>query len=232
MVLEALPDIVDVTSEPENTFFMFANESTHEVCMLEEPSYQPAVVIDNTEFDEAHQDRFTVDGVQMIMDTDYHNYLHYQCDMAACIALGRWFDYLRANGLYDNTRIIIVADHGFPLSQFDDLLISDPEYDAESLNPILMVKDFGSTEFVTSDQFMTNADTPYLALDGIIDNPVNPFTGNPMIPDDKTGDQIIYISEELSLATNGETQFNDPDSYWMTVRDNIYDDENWNIYTG
>ena len=53
-----------------------------------------------------------------------------------------------------------------------------------------------------------------------------------MIPDDKTGDQIIYISEELSLATNGETQFNDPDSYWMTVRDNIYDDENWNIYTG
>ncbi|MCR5593099.1 MAG: YidC/Oxa1 family membrane protein insertase [Saccharofermentans sp.] len=232
MVLEALPDIVDVTSEPENTFFMFANESTHEVCMLEEPSYQPAVVIDNTEFDEAHQDRFTVDGVQMIMDTDYHNYLHYQCDMAACIALGRWFDYLRANGLYDNTRIIIVADHGFPLSQFDDLLISDPEYDAESLNPILMVKDFGSTEFVTSDQFMTNADTPYLALDGIIDNPVNPFTGNPMIPDDKTGDQIIYISEELSLATNGETQFNDPDSYWMTVRNNIYDDENWNIYTG
>ncbi|MBP5180637.1 MAG: YidC/Oxa1 family membrane protein insertase [Clostridiales bacterium] len=232
MVLESLSDIVDVTDEPENTFFMFSNESTHEVCMLEEPSYMPAIVIDNTEFDAAHEDRFTVDGVQMIMDTHYHNYLHYECNMAACIALGNWFDYLRENDLYDNTRIIIVADHGRELGQFEQLLVADPQFDAESINPLLMVKDFGSTGFVTSYDFMTNADTPYIALNGVIDDPVNPFTGNPMIPDDKTGDMIIYVSDELALATNGETQFNDPGSYWLTVRNNIYDDENWALYPG
>ena len=35
---------------------------------------------------------------------------HYQVNMAAFLKLGEWFDYLRENGVYDNTRIIIVSD--------------------------------------------------------------------------------------------------------------------------
>ena len=34
-----------------------------------------------------------------------------------------WFDYLKQEGLYDNTRIILVSDHGFGLEQIDELLI-------------------------------------------------------------------------------------------------------------
>ena len=37
---------------------------------------------------------------------------HYQINMAAMLQLANWFDYMRENGVYDNTRIILVADHG------------------------------------------------------------------------------------------------------------------------
>ncbi len=232
LVLDYLDDMVDITDDPENCFFMFANGTTHEPSLLVEPEYEPAPYVDNTEYDEAHEDRFTVNGVTMHMETSYLTYAAYEANMATCISLGQWFDYLRENNLYDNTRIIIVSDHGDGrLMQFDELMVEDPEFDALSVNAILMVKDFGETGFTTSYDFMTNADTPYIALNGLVDNPVNPYTGNP-ISSDKTEDQLIYISDNLNIYTNGGNTFEDPEGYWLTVRDNIWDDENWGLYNG
>ena len=50
--------------------------------------------------------------------------------------------------------------------------------DAMSYKSLLLVKDFDSQELTTDNTFMTNADTPSIALSGLIDNPVNPFTGH------------------------------------------------------
>ncbi len=231
-VLDNLDDIVSITSDPANCFFMFANGTTHEASLLAEPDYTIAPIVDNTEYDAEHEDRFTVDGVTMHMDTSYLTYAAYESNMAACIALGEWFDYLRENGLYDNTRIILVSDHGDgTLKQFDDLLVEDPEFDAQGFNPVLMVKDYGSTGFTVSEDFMTNADTPFLALDGLIEAPVNPFTGKPINEADKSQDQIIYISDNLNTTFNNGTQFEDPDAYWMAVSPgDIRDDKNWHLY--
>ena len=44
--------------------------------------------------------------------------------------------------------------------------------------PLLLVKDFGSKEFVVSNEFMTNADVLTIATKNVINNPINPFTGN------------------------------------------------------
>ena len=231
-VLDALRDITDVSSDETNCFFVLSNGTAHDVCLLQEPDYAPAFSIDNTEYDAAHEDRFTVDGVTMHMDTNYLTYAAYQCSMESLIALGNWFDYLRENGLYDNTRIIIVADHGNGLGQFDELLVDDLGFDAQAVNPVLMVKDFNSMGFMVSDVFMTNADTPSLALGGIFENPVNPFTQNPIYQDCKSQDLYIYVSEENNTRTNGGTRFEDPNGYWLTVHDNIYDDENWSLYQG
>ncbi|MCR5528173.1 MAG: YidC/Oxa1 family membrane protein insertase [Saccharofermentans sp.] len=232
-VLDNLDDMLEITSDPTNCFFMLANGTTHEPTLLTEPDYTPAVFVDNTEYDNAHEDRFTVNGVTMHMDTSYLTYAAYECNMAACIALGEWFDYLRENGLYDNTRIIIVSDHGDErLTQFDDLLVEDLRFNAQSVNPILMVKDFGSMGFTVSDVFMTNADTPLIAFEGLVEDPVNPFTGNPMTGTDKTEDQLIYISDNLNTLENSGTQFEDPDGYWLTVHDDIRDDDNWALYDG
>ena len=231
-VLDALCDVTDVRSDPGNCFFMLSNGSTHDVCLLEEPGYVPAVSVDNTEYDAAHEDRFTVDGVTMHMETDYRTYAAYQCTMESCIALGKWFDYLRENGLYDNTRIIIVADHGSAFGQFDDLLVDEIGFDAQGVNPVLLVKDFDSKGFTTSSEFMTNADTPELALKGIVDDPLNPFTGNPVFYDCKTQDMLVYISENNNTNVNNGTRFVDPEGYWLTVNGSIYGEEHWTLYPG
>ena len=229
LVLESLDDIIDISNNEENCFFMFANNTAHDITLLEEPSYTPAAIVDNTEYDLANTDRFVINGRTMHMD-DYLSYAHYECSMSACIILGDWFDYLRQNGLYDNTRIIIVADHGYSFKQFDDMVLTDLDYDAEQLNPVLLVKDFNSTGFTVSDEFMTNADTPSIALEGVVDSPVNPFTGNPINQDAKAGDQLIYISESGSVLTNNGTQFEEADRRWFTVHDNIFDIKNWALY--
>jgi len=231
LVLESLDDIVDISEGSGNCFFMLTNNATHDVTLLEEPSYTPAAVIDNTEYDLAHGDRFIVDGRQMRME-DYLSYAHYECAMSTCILLGDWFDFLRENGMYDNTRIIIVSDHGYSFGQFDDLLLEDLDYDAERLNPVLLVKDFNGTGFTVSDEFMTNADTPSLALDGLISSPVNPFTGKPIDQALKEGDQYIYISGSGSVLKNNGTKLEEDDRRWLTVHDNIFDKENWGEYPG
>ena len=231
-VLDALSDITEITSDTENCFFILSNGSTHEVCLLKEPEYTSAIDIDNTEYDEEHEDRFTVDGVTMHMDTDYCTYAAYQCCMESCIALGNWFDYLRENGLYDNTRIIIVSDHGYGMGQFDDLFIEDLDFDAQAVNPVLLVKDFNSTGFSISHEFMTNADTPSIALDGQVEKPINPFTGNPINQDAKYGELYVFNSDYLNIYTNNGNTFVDPAAVWYTVHDNIFDDDNWNLYPG
>lgn len=230
-VLESLDDIVEVSDDPENCFFMFVNNTTHDICLLDEPSYTPSYVIDNTEYDQANADRFNVDGKTVHMN-DYLSYAHYECAMSACMLLGNWFDYLRANGLYDNTRIIIVADHGYDFGNFDDLVLTDLGFDAEHVYPVLLVKDFNATGFTTCNDFMTNADTPSLALDGVVDSPVNPFTGNPINMDPKAGDQYIYISGSGDVLTVNGTKFDEADHYWLTVHDDIYNKDNWGIYQG
>jgi YidC/Oxa1 family membrane protein insertase len=231
-VLEALPDVTDVQDDPTNCFFVFSNQSTHDISLLSEPDYGVVQNVDNTEYDAAHMDRFTVDGVTMDMESDYLTYAAYESSMEVCISLGKWFDYLRENGIYDNTRIIIVADHGNGLGQFDSLLVDDLGFDAQAVNPVLLVKDFNSTGFTVSDEFMTNADTPTLAFGGIFENPINPFTQNPIYQDIKSGDLNIYVSENVNIYTNNGARFYDPDAYWLTVHDNIYDDENWSLYPG
>lgn len=233
MALEALTDSTVITDDPQNCFLEFANGTSHEITLLQEPDYQPAIYVNNTDYDASHMDRFTINGVEMHMDDDFRSYAYYQCSVAALRSLGTWFDFLRENDLWDNTRIIIVSDHGFDVPQFDDLMMSDPEFNVEAVNPILMVKDFGSTGFNISYDFMTNADTPFLTMSGIIDNPINPYTGNPITEYDKTGEHLIYVSEAWNVNFNNGTQFEDPEGYWLLFEgDSIYDDSNWYYYEG
>jgi hypothetical protein len=92
-----------------------------------------------------------------------------------------------------------------------------------------MVKDFGSTEFTTSTEFMTNADVPVLATKDLIENPKNPFTGKPINSDEKTAhDQYIIASDKWDITENNGNTF--MPSMWLSVKDNIWEKENWNVY--
>lgn len=222
--LVTLPAVTVVDGSSSGEFVMLTNNTTHEPSILQEPEYTPSQSIDNREYDSEHEDREYIDGRRMgLYNIDQMR--HYHINMAAYIALGQWFDYLRSEGVYDNTRIIIVADHGRDLHQFDDMVFFDGQLDVEWINPVLMVKDFGSRGFETDDTFMTNADVPTIATAGIIDSPVNPFTGNPITSDSKIGQvQRIIISEDFE-PDPARYQFTPGD--WYSVHDDIFDENNW-----
>ena len=221
-VLTALPDITDVNGSQNNTFLMMSNDSTHSQCLLQEPDYVPAASVDNTAYDVDMVSRYTVDGRTMRMETE-DQIIHYHVNMASYIALGEWFDYLRENGVYDNTRIILVADHGRNLGQFD--VICNDE-DMEYFMPLLMVKDFDAKGFTVSEEFMTNADTPVIATSGLIEDPVNPFTNNPITSDAKSDFRTVFLSTIISTETNGGNTFL-PGSWFTFKGGDIHDPDNW-----
>lgn len=121
------------------------------------------------------------------------------------------------------------ASDKIPLAIFVDA--TEKNIDTQGFIPLFMVKDFDSDTYTTSDEFMTDADVPTLATNGLIDNPVNPFTGNAINSDDKTAhDQyLLYAlgSNDWSTDTNNGQSFLPAD--WYTVHDNIWDRNNWTL---
>ena len=195
-VLEKLPDLTKVSDDGSNTFLLIDNDTTHDVMMLQEPEYEPSDFVDNRAYEEKIGARRAADGSELAFSS-ISQLIHYQCNMASMLRLGEWLDYLRENEMYDNTRIIIVSDHGRGLNSLMDLCFYDNNNShSEPTNTLLyksllLVKDFGSSELTTDTTFMTNADTPLLALDGIIDNPVNPFTGKKLTSDIKNNSEHL-----------------------------------------
>ena len=233
-VLCALPSITKSEENGKNTFFMMQNSATHNIIPLQEPDYTPLRVVENGEYDRTHTDRFTYNGVTMHMDTTYQM-AHYESDMAVFMQIGNWMDELRAQGVYDNTRIIIVSDHAWGLGSFDDLLFGDGDpdtlynsEDAMGYNPVLFYKDFNSKgDFNVDYTFMTNADTPTLAMQGLIDNPLNPYTGNPIFqPEAKDGIMYVLYTDNWSAESNTGNTFTN--SIWYTVSNkDVLDKNNW-----
>lgn len=226
-VLRNMTTMMQTSENSTNTFLLMTNDTTHEPIMLQEPEYEPAQHVNNTEYEKAHADRFTVDGKTLKMENPV-DMAHYQTNMAAMIQLGRWFDAMKAAGVYDNTKIIIIADHGRQLGEVEGLFLKDG-YDMEANYPLFMVKDFNSTGFNVSDEFMTTGDVPTLATDNVIENPVNPFTGNAINSDAKTAhDQYIFASDQWDVNKNNGNTYLPGD--WYTVHDNIFDLNNWSLY--
>ena len=225
-VLADLPSLTGISEDGGNTFLMLTNDTAHEPTLLQKPGYEIADFVDNTAYDQAHRDLYTLDGLTLNMGSPSQA-KHYHANMAAYLKLGEWFDYLRAEGVYDNTRIILVADHGSAVHSLDAMHMDAPEReDLIGYNPVLMVKDFGSTEFTTDPTFMTNADTPSLALEGLVDDPVNPFTGLPVTMDEKLAHPQHILCSHIwkTEKNNGNTFLPGP---WLSVHDDIFDLNNW-----
>ena len=78
---------------------------------------------------------------------------------------------------------------------------------------------------------MTNADTPLLALDGIIDEPVNPFTGNKLSSAIKEAPEhrIAYCENDATeLYRGGRNDYIVKE--WVTMKGNdTFDLSAWRI---
>lgn len=229
-VLENLPRITKIQRNETDTFLMMDNETTHWATMLQLPDYAPAVKIDmkeNEAYEAAHQDRFEYDGQTLKIDSEW-KLKHYYSFMAAYKQLGNWMDWLRNQGVFDNTRIIIASDHGYKMAVYDNMFLENG-FDLEWFMPLLLVKDFNATGITVSDQFMSNADVPTLSTKGLIEPAINPFTGKEINGEKEKQEKLtVYHTGVYSIdENNGNTFIDDPDDEWLKVHDNIYDLNNW-----
>ena len=220
--LTALPGLTDNGADKGN-LIVISNNTAHEPAVLQEPLYVPSEDINNESYDSANSGRFTVDGRTMRVD-DYDTMSHYHVNAATYITLGQWFDQLRKLGVWDNTKIIIVSDHGRALKQFTELDNEALGMDIEAYNPVLLVKDFGSTGFNISNDLMTNADVPSIACKDVIDDPVNPFTGNKIDTALKDNFPVKIVNYNEQRETSEGNVFI---AKWYQVHDNIWDKNCW-----
>lgn len=225
-VLTNLPMITIIEDGNVNTFTTLDNPATHEPVLLQMPDYVPAIVVDNTAYENDPITRTSYDGIKIELSTE-DRLTRYHMNMGAYLELGKWMDFLRENDVYDNSRIIIVADHGTNQG-YPAYKIGNTKYDEViCYNPVLMVKDFYSKGFSVNDQLMTNADVPTIAMQGLIDSPVNPNTGNPVSNDEKENMVFKIINEEQwnVIYNNGNTFL--PSNWFAFQGNDIFDTEKW-----
>jgi hypothetical protein len=179
-VLDYLPRLTGIEDKEENTALIMVNNTTHDPALFQAPEYRPTLTVTN------------------YGEGPYSKYAEYHGNAAALMRLADWFAFLKKEGVYDNSRIIIVSDHGSPKDYISRRRPGVPN--TYSFNPLLLVKDFDARGPLETDgAFMTNADVPFLAFSGQIENPVNPFTGNPLSIDAKRGP--LYVAPSGGVHT-------------------------------
>jgi membrane protein insertase Oxa1/YidC/SpoIIIJ len=212
-LLDILPEITVVDEFETNTYTALVNDLTHEPAFFQQPDYMPSNTVINK-------------GPGPFAGED-----HYHVNMAALLLLGKWLDYFKRMDVYDNTRIIIVSDHGWNINtSLNDFTLPNGTR-LVGVNPVLLVKDFRDNTqpelsgLQTDDTFMSHADVPYLASKDI-SPAVNPFTQKSLLFDKSDG---------MTISTAHSWETPDPVKYtwkihqdeWLHVRDNIFDPENW-----
>jgi YidC/Oxa1 family membrane protein insertase len=209
-VLDFLPELTRYDSLKPSALLL-TNETPHESRILQYPDYLPV-----EKASDSGSGRFS-------LNANYHS------NSAVFLQIGQWFADLQKNGVYDNTRIIIVSDHG---SGVDGLVspakLSIPETSREDYNPVLLVKDYNARGNLFVDgAFMTNADVPALALRGIVEKAVNPFTGREINSRPKENGALITVNHIPMAYQHGKYQFKIKNDEWVLVNDDIRDEHNW-----
>lgn len=220
LTLRNLDKITEIEDTDRNTFMMMDNEAPHAVTELQLPDYVPVDKLNNRGLETGYRN----DEKGNVLEID--EYFIYHVNISPLIQIGNWLDYLKQNGVYDNTRIIIVSDHGYPLEQFDSLIQEDGT-DMQAVIPMLLFKDFNAKEYSVSDEFMTNAETPILAMKGLIDDPINPFTGKKIDNKEKKAHDQLVLRVDDNEPDEIKKTFHQPGQVWYRVHENVYDKSNW-----
>ena len=156
----------------------------------------------------------------------------YDINTVSYLRLADWFKELKKNNVYDNTKIIIVSDHAMGYGDNTDKFYDNPKVGnkkKDTFHPILLVKEFNAKGTIKTDMtFMTNADVPTIAFNNVIENPVNPFTGN-LINSSLKKDGVYITLSDIFMPHHQKSKnvFDIKDHEWYKVKDNIFIDSNW-----
>jgi len=200
--LDYSPLLTDISDSADNTYTAIVNEMTHDSAIFQYPDYIPKMNITDMG-----------DGL-FAKEKNYH------AEMASFLLLGKWFKFLQEQKVYDNTRIIIVSDHGNNTGVKYSGNISLPNNNwLSSYHALLLVKDFNSGgELATDVSFMTHGDVPTIAMKDLINNPKNPFSTNSITTNKNNG---VIVTSANAL------QYIIADDQWLFVHDDIFNPNNW-----
>lgn len=212
IALDILEKITEIDGQKFDTYTAITNNLTHQPAFLQFPDYVPA-------------NNITDKG-----NGPFSNKEHYHVNMAALLLLGKWFDFLKENEAYDNTRIIIVSDHGRKqYVNFQDNVVLPNNKSLQDYAALLLIKDFNSHGSLSvDDSFMTNADVPIIALEDIINNPINPWTGN-LLKSDKEDGITLTTSTLWDIKKHPTNTFDIKPEEWLHVHTDIYNSNNWSL---
>ena len=206
--LRSLTDFTD----KENSFLFFGNCTTHEPTHLDEEFIFPS--------------KKDISATLKYQPLDDTTLIHYETFIAAMKQVGLWLDFLRENNVYDNTRIIIVSDHGGKYVNVDSVLDEDKTW----FTPLLMYKDFNCNgELLTDETFMTNADTIFLAKEGLGLGDRNPITGNELIMEKEEGINVFLSGWQAEEARQQKQKVFETESeiIWHVSPGDISREETW-----
>lgn len=141
-------------------------------------------------------------------------------------SFAKWIIWMKANDVYDNTKIIMLSDHG---PNVTDEQIADLESnwnitgqnivsanDFWRVNALLMVKDINSKEPLTEDwRLMSNSDAP-----AIVFNENDPTKSKN--PESRTL-PVFFVKHQAQITSKKNLEIIN----LFLVTDNIYDPNNW-----
>ncbi len=159
---------------------------------------------------------------------------HFYANYLAHESCAKFFQFLKENDCYDNSRIIIMGDHGRYgietvamnfLKNFKNRGIEPTR-----IMPLLMIKDFNAEgKLKKNHDFMTLADVPILATEGLPSElQKNPFSGIPFKQSqDKRVVKSMYTGDWHADRHLKLTQFKELGTEWMFIKDNVFDSACW-----
>ncbi len=132
----------------------------------------------------------------------------------ALLSVVRYMDFLKSEGVYDNTKIVIVSDHGIVGNVEDTSVRARAGGTAANifvrLRPVMLVKEIGAAGGLqVSEQFLPNAEVPRIVCKEI-GGCVNPYLNNKPIEADGRDDpfNVSLVPWQFSLQN--------PDSFVIT----------------
>ncbi|MCK5807436.1 YidC/Oxa1 family membrane protein insertase [bacterium] len=174
-VLDYLPRISAASEDAGPQFYYMTNDFPHEP------------YITNSKFELQPEGKITYPRpVYNEFKKSMSAIKHLYTDVATLKKIAEWLQWMKDNGVYDNTRIIFVSDHGRALhdpafGKRQHIPRSKRRVRGSLFHNLLLVKDFNAHGPLQEEDktLMGNGDVPAIALEGIIDG-INPFTGTPL----------------------------------------------------
>ncbi len=213
--LDFLPELTDSNAK-NDTFTIIHNLLPHEPMYLDAPEYTLPKDIDDIK----------------ASNSAFGNMADYYSAAASIHLVAKWLEYLKQEGMYDNTRIIIASDHGVLIRT--GVFKNNNVCQVEGCNPLLLFKDFNDKgELKIDNNFMTQCDVPFLCTHNLKENEQNnglaihPLTKKNIDMSGKQGEQHLFMNHNNTAMKNGKYTYTAKPNEWYSVHDDIFNPDNW-----